>query len=206
MGKTISLAGLVCWLCLILPAGCTVGPEYRRPETVAGQAGSYRNAPESLARVVAEDDFSRWWVRMEDPLMVDYVDRLLTDNLQLMEAAARINQAYALLGIESGSRLPSLAVTGSASRRFQSLENVGVTSGIPIPGGSGEERFYITQLEAGLSTSWQVDLFGKVSQRIASARSQYLASRVEAKALVHSLISELARRRVQWPPWGVASN
>jgi multidrug efflux system outer membrane protein len=48
----------------------------------------------------------------------------------------------------------------------------------------------------GLSTRWQVDLFGKLRRRTAAARDRFLASRADAQALVHSLIAELARRRI----------
>ncbi len=196
MGRKITSAGVFWCLCLMVTTACTVGPDYQRPDTVAGQGAPYENTRDDLSQVVSSDGFSRWWRAMEDPLMDGYINDLLADNLQLMEAAARIRQAWAQLGIERGALYPGLSATGSAARRFQSLDNVGVTSGIPIPETGGTQRFYFTQLEAGLSTSWQVDLFGKVERSIAAARKNYLASRADTEALVHSLIAELARRRV----------
>jgi hypothetical protein len=61
---------------LLLLVACTVGPEYRCPDTAVEEAGAYENAPESLSHVTASNGFSRWWPQMEDPLMGVWVDRL----------------------------------------------------------------------------------------------------------------------------------
>ncbi|MFO7963505.1 MAG: efflux transporter outer membrane subunit [Desulfobacterales bacterium] len=185
---------LVTVMLLMLPCACTVGPEYARPDTALTEEGAFQGGGEGVWKCVGEDDLNRWWRRMDDPLMDGYVDVLLSENLQLKQAAARIEQAWAQLGIAQGDRVPAVAASGSGTRRMQPLESVTAASGIPIPGG-GDMRFYVTRLELGLSTSWQVDLFGKIRRRIDAAKERYLASRAEAGALVHSLIAELARRR-----------
>jgi len=189
---------------------CTVGPDYRRIETPASGLHPFYNTPDDIGRIISGNQFSRWWRRMNDSWLEDSVELLLADNLQLKEAAARIRKAWAQLGIARGSMLPSLSASGSARRGFQGIGSDASTSGTAGKGNeqsldvidaaslqrSESERIYFTQLEAGLSTSWQVDLFGGLERRSAAARLNYLASLANAEALVHSLISELARRRI----------
>ena len=193
---------LFCFICA-LAASCTVGPEYRRPETAVDRIDAFRHAPDDLRQVSATESFSRWWRSMDDPWLDRSVDLLLEDNLQLKEAAARVHQAWARLGIVRGGRLPAVALSGSALRSFQgtgavfpqSGAGVPATAGTPTAAGGGE-RLYFTRLEMGLSTSWQLDLFGRLERAATAAGMEYLAALAEAEALVHSLIAELARRRV----------
>lgn len=175
---------------------CTVGPDYERPETAAQTPKAFQNAPDTLSNALTDRDLSRWWRRMDDPVMDRFVGRLLSENLQLKEAAARIAQAWAKLGIERGGRWPALSASTAATRGFQPTGAGSGGSAIPVPGASGDDRVYFTRLELGLSASWQVDLFGTVRRRIAAAADRYLASRAETRALVHALIAELARRRI----------
>jgi NodT family efflux transporter outer membrane factor (OMF) lipoprotein len=189
---------------------CAVGPEYERPETVVEAAESYRRLPDDVGEVVDAGDLSRWWERMDDPWMARHVDRLLTENLRLKEAAARVEQAWARLGIRRGDQLPTLSASASAARRMQPVDGIapaagagggtggteGAGGGPAMSGGTGRDRLYTTRFEVGLSTRWQVDLFGKLRRRTAAARDRFLASRADAQALVHSLIAELARRRI----------
>jgi NodT family efflux transporter outer membrane factor (OMF) lipoprotein len=178
---------------LLACSSCAVGPDYERPRTAVGKTEAYQNAPEPLPAL--PKNVSHWWRRMNDSLMDTYVEQLLESNLQLKEAAARMKQAWAQLGVVKGEQLPSLSLSGSATRRFQPIDTGGGFA-FPIPGLSTEDRIYFTQLELGLSTSWQVDLFGKVRRQVWAAEERYRASLAETEALIHSLIAELARRRI----------
>ncbi len=201
------VGGVILFLTLI--TACTMGPDYQEMETPVSGLATFYNAPDTENQFISGKQFSRWWRRMNDPWLDESVELLLADNLQLKEAAARIWQAWAQLGIARGSRFPSLSASGSASRRFQGIdtgvsafETAETGTGQPFDGagtqlqGSETGHVYFTQLEAGLSTSWQVDLFGGLERSSAAARLNYLASLANAEALIHSLISELARRRI----------
>ncbi len=212
MDKMVKLFGSLLFFLLLITA-CTVGPDYQRPETPASGMAAFYSVPDDMRQVISREEFSRWWQQINDPWLDNAVDHLLADNLQLKEAAARIQQAWAQLGIARGRLLPALSVSSSALRGFQGIDS-GI-SGFGAPGAGAEqpldgtgaagtasfqgnenERIYFTQLEAGLSTSWQVDLFGGLERSSTAARLQYMASLANAEALIHSLISELARRRI----------
>jgi NodT family efflux transporter outer membrane factor (OMF) lipoprotein len=180
-------------LCIV---GCTLGEDYRRPHTPIDRHESYINAPATLSAALAKGSLSRWWEGMDDALLTRYVSLLLDQNLQLQEAAARIDQAWAQIGIRKGGLWPSLSASVSGVRRMQPINESSFASGIPYPDGIPMERFYTTQWDAGLSTSWQLDLFGKVRRSLEAAQARFEASQSEAEALIHSLIAEVARRRV----------
>ncbi|MCK9274115.1 MAG: efflux transporter outer membrane subunit [Syntrophales bacterium] len=188
--------GYICVLLFALTVSCTVGPEYRRPEKVAESTSAFKEYISHVQDVTEAGGISRWWRRMQDPWMDRHVRLLIEENLQLKEAAARIEQARAQIGIEKGERLPDISLSAATRRRVQSLESLAISSGVPAVGGGMDERIYITQVEAGLSTSWQLDLFGRIKKRISAATGRYQAFRADAVALVHSLIAELARGRV----------
>lgn len=175
--------------------GCTLGPEYDRPERAERLMESYRRNAPATADATNRLELSRWWERMNDPFLNHCVDQLLFQNPRRREAVSRIEQARARLVMAGGARHPRLSVSTSAARRFQPLSTI-PAAGPPGATAVGQDRVYITRLEAGLSTRWQVDLFGKLKKQAAAAQHQYRAAGAEADALTHSLIAQPARRRI----------
>jgi len=181
---------------LITLPGCTVGPDYERPQTGAQTVSGYINAPEESSAETMP--ISRWWERLGDPAFKVYVDQLLESNLELVQAQARVKQAWAARGVASGELYPSLSSNASWQRDFrpaQDFSTVAGGSGGAISGG-GNERVYNTSITAQLSTSWQIDLFGKIRRNIASAQASALAAEAEKQATIHALIAELVQAKV----------
>jgi len=158
---------------------CTPGPTYERTINTLDTQG-YINS-EALLDANKEFSISRWWERIDDPLLQEYIDQLLTDNLSLQASAERVIQARQNLAITNGERLPTLATNTSAGRSFS-----------PVNG----NRNYTSDFEAGLSTSWQIDLFGKIRKAAEANIAELEATRFDEKALQHSLIAELVTRRI----------
>lgn len=162
-------------------SACAAGPDFAALFTKADDTDGFIN---DIYANPQQGSMARWWERIDDPLLNVYVERLLTDNLQLAEAQERAVQARERLRIENGSFFPSVGADGGASRGF-------------APGGqSGSERVYATSYDADLSASWEIDLFGKLRRSSESASASYGASVYDKEALVHSLIAELVRTRV----------
>ena len=76
---------------LALLAGCTVGPDYQRPEVELPASYNVAQAP-----VPAAD---RWWTLFNDPVLDRLVDEALVHNRDLRAAAERIEQARAQFAI-----------------------------------------------------------------------------------------------------------
>ena len=94
--------------CVVLAAGCTVGPDYKRPSIdlqhkwVAPEAGNSSTAampgvPTSRpSRIQPGVDLpEQWWTTLSDPPLNGLVDRAVRSNLDLRSAAARVRQARA---------------------------------------------------------------------------------------------------------------
>ena len=156
---------------LALATGCAVGPDYQRPlvplaGSYSGQAGP---APAELAS---------WWNGFGDPYLARYVALALEQNLDIVEAAARVTQARAAFGAANSALLPSADLTASAARARQSLETpLGRVLGAS-PGYDRTGKAY----EADVSASWEIDVFGGLRRGREAARAEYEASRAGAVA------------------------
>ena len=110
-----------------LLAGCTVGPDYRRPATAV---------PERFAgaafRCAAAMSSSRLVERFGDPqLTAIWSNRALAQNLDVEAAAARIREARAQERAAGAGATPQVAAEASVTRQRIS-ENA-----IPVPPGAG---------------------------------------------------------------------
>ena len=104
--KRVSLASLG----VLLVAGCTVGPDYQRPQIELPQAWRSGNAlpaseqPEELANLA-------WWVQFEDPVLDALIAEALANNRDLKTAAARIDEAAGLLGSTRAQLFPQVGAS-----------------------------------------------------------------------------------------------
>ena len=97
-------------LAALLPlAGCFNQPKYDRPELELPQAWK-ETAPR-----FAED--GRWWRIYQDAELEKVVDEALKGNADLLVAAARVDEARALLGEANSFFWPSLDAQAAASRQ-----------------------------------------------------------------------------------------
>ncbi len=170
---------------VMMLSACAVGPDYLRPTHDAQRISSYLNEPDVTA---SEFSISRWWERIDDPLLTSYIDQLFQENLALEQGAERVIQAQEQVNIAGGSFFPTLGVDLGASRNFSSANSFNTA-------GSGG-RTYVTSYNADVSSSWQIDLFGRLRRSLQSAKANFEASQYDQQALVHSLIAELVTRRV----------
>ena len=78
--------------CVLLTACATVGPDYREPPPV--DMGSGWTLP--LASESQSADLARWWSVLDDPILDRLMNTALAQNLDLRQAAVRIDEARAL--------------------------------------------------------------------------------------------------------------
>lgn len=165
-------------------AGCTVGPDYVRPEI--GLTPEYR-APGPIA---ASDP--RWWRRFGDPVLDQLVEAALAQNLDVAAAAARVDQARAVAQAAGTALLPQVDLAASAARVRQSLRTPvgGVASRLSLP------RNY-SLYELGPQASWELDLFGGLRRRREAARADYASIAADAEAVRLSVAAETADAYLQ---------
>jgi len=98
-----------------------------------------------------------WWQSFADPILTDLVERAATGNTSLQEAAARLAEARALLRSADANRAPQLGASTGVARQA----GANTASGGPVPA---------TLATAGLNVSYELDLFGRLSQASDAAR------------------------------------
>ena len=161
-------------LLLLATASCKLGPDYRRPVL---------DTPEDFRGVASEDSLANvdWWEIFQDPVLRELIETALERNQDLLAAAWRIDEARATLGFVKADMYPSFGMQATARRTSPSDEALGFQF----------DDFNTFGASAGVS--WEADLWGKFRRSNESARAQLFATQWGQRALVVSLVSEVAR-------------
>jgi multidrug efflux system outer membrane protein len=167
---------------LLLSAGCTVGPNYRTPQTSLPQTW----AETSPAVTTEPTSVAQWWTLFGDEELNSLVDRAVRSNKDLQVAEARIRQARAQRRLVSAPALPSLNASGSYSRSKRSAGSSGFGAGGKI------ELF-----QAGLDASWEIDLFGGVRRAVEAANANLAASEENLNDVLVTLLGEVATNYIE---------
>lgn len=165
-------------IALMLPAGCMLGPNYKRPEvnTPSIYRGvSQQSPPQSVTSLGDE----KWWTVFKDSELQDLIRTALAQNYNVRIAAARVLQAEALLGITRADQLPTLNAGILAV-------NQGIPRSIQGPEGS------TGAMAATLSLSWELDFWGKFRRSTEAARAELVATGWGRRAVINTLISSVA--------------
>jgi multidrug efflux system outer membrane protein len=177
------MRGACCCLALLL-AGCTVGPNYKRP-TVAVPDG-YRGAAASAA-AAADTSLAdaKWPEAFPDETLKQLISTALEHNFDLALAAERIEEARARYRISAAGQYPFLyagaQVVGTQSSTIGSAVNPRGT--LPVA---------VTYAQAGAALSWELDLWGRIRRLKESARADYLATEEARRGVMVSLIGDVA--------------
>lgn len=180
----VSGAGLVFML-----SGCAVGPDYTPPETAMPSAYAEPLAGGPTAEAPASATLARWWTTLNDPELDALVERAVSGNLDLREAAARIREARAQRGIIAGEALPSVDAAGAYSRSRQRADRGG-----PRAGDFDDSGDLYT---AGFDVAWEIDVFGRVSRGVEAADADIAAAVETRRDVLVSLLAEVARNHVE---------
>jgi NodT family efflux transporter outer membrane factor (OMF) lipoprotein len=148
---------LAAWL-----AGCTVGPDFRRPEPPAvqdytatalpSQTASTPSALGGAQRFVAQapiDD--AWWRQFGSPKLNALIERALQSSPSLAAAQATLHQAEQTYAAQAGSTLLPQA-NGQLGVQRQRMTPA-------VQGQTGPERTF-TLYNASVGVSYNLDLFG----------------------------------------------
>lgn len=155
-------------LSAILLGGCTLGPDYVRPELP--KADVFPEAGKGGAAIRTE-----WWKSLGDPELDALVAKALVANADLRIAVGRVEQAAAVLGETEGAGIPQIDAAGgiNSSKLSEGAYNQNLAT-------TGRHR---TTARGGLTTSFELDFWGKLRRAEESARAQLLGAR-EARRMV----------------------
>ena len=173
-------------LIVLLTAGCTVGPNYKRPNI--NTPGAYRGVmPQEAAQPAAASlGDQKWWEVFQDEELQKLVRTALQQNYDVQIAAARILQAQAQLGITRADQFPSVAAGAAAidQRSPQSKSGFGTISNIPA--------FNSSANQVNLSLAWELDFWGKYRRSTEAARANLLASEWARQEVISTLVANVA--------------
>jgi NodT family efflux transporter outer membrane factor (OMF) lipoprotein len=153
--------------------GCTVGPDYARPDAPAPVAYKEAWKPGPLdkgwRRTRPDDaiDRGRWWSIYHDPVLDGLERQIDITNQNLKAAEANFREAEAIVAEARAGLFPTAKLTGSATRARSS------GSSAPAAGfGGGIENQFVSEVTA----SWVPDLWGSVRRQIEANEATAQAS------------------------------
>ncbi|HEX4096206.1 MAG TPA: efflux transporter outer membrane subunit, partial [Caulobacteraceae bacterium] len=163
-------------------AGCQLAPTYHIP-TVPTPAAYKEQGPWTLADPA--DDLGRgdWWTRFADPELNGLEARIATGNPTLAEAIDRYDAARAFVAEARSSLFPHIGTVGDISRNRQSDNR-------PLRGANQPNEYSADTL--GGAFDYEIDLWGKVRNEVASAKAEAQASQADLESVRLSLEAELA--------------
>ncbi len=160
--------------------GCTMGPDYQRPD-VTVPAVYREDAPWKQAAPADEMDKGAWWQVYNDPLLNDLQQRAMAANQSLQAAIARVSQARAAARISESALYPRLDLDPSVQRGRTAADL------------NGDRAQTATVLRTPLDLSYEIDLWGRVRRSVEAGTAEYEASTAEMQNILLTLQAEVSR-------------
>lgn len=164
-------------------SACAVGPDYRPPQTVTPD--EWHQLPATGVRVESPDapSLAAWWTTLNDPQLNELIERALAENKTVKQAYARVVQARAQRAIAGSGFWPSIGASTSASRN-ESESNFNESGEVVSTVGEN--------YNAGLSASWELDLFGGQRRSYEAATAQLAATEADLRDVLVVLLGDVA--------------
>jgi multidrug efflux system outer membrane protein len=167
-----------------LAAGCTLGPDYQRPEVPV--PADWRSVGADEQRSLAN---TPWWELFQDPELVRLIEVALVENKDLQIAVERIEEARAFYGFQRADLFPKVDLQASAGRLRTS--EVGIPA---LPSGTdNEDALYGV---AG-TVFWELDFFGRIRRATEAELALVYATEEARRAVVLALVADVARAYVE---------
>ncbi len=174
VGRFFKISAVFVPICLA--AGCTVGPDYQRPET---------NVPLEFRGDSTSDSASiadlPWWSVFQDETLQGLIGESLANNYDLQVAVARIEQARAILGVVQSEAMPQIGYQASAGTE---------KTFAPQPDSIGTENY--NSVTGVLNAVWELDVWGRIRRSTESAQAKLLAQEDVRRGVILTLVSDIA--------------
>lgn len=194
--KCVFLGSLTLLSVALSTTGCSLAPEYRVPDTAnpaafkeatvttdsaatAGTTGSWKIAEPS-------DQIPRgdWWVTFDDSALNDLEEQALSANQNLAAATARVKEARAVLQASRADLFPTIGTGFGPTREKVSPTSLFEPDGTDVPAQ--------TVWRAQATASYEVNLFGRVSDAVAASRAESEESEALLRSVQLSLQADVA--------------
>lgn len=177
---------------VLMYAGCTVGPDYKRPGTEmpiefrAPQPGT--NTAANIVKSENTGGELGWWEVFRDSHLQDLLHEGLTNSYDIRIAAARILQAEASLKVQRSRYFPTINAGGDWATTRTSEKG-------PLGKPLNPERAYGDVFVS--MPGYEIDLWGKIRRANEAARAQLLATKEAQRIVRQTLVSDIATAYLQ---------
>lgn len=164
-------------------AGCTLGPDYQRPDIKSPAAFQYE--PKDAAQTAD----TLWWQQFQDPVLDQLIAEALAHNTNVQIAAANVEQAAAVLTQTRSQLFPQLGYGAGAQReRTREPAFASLIPNYPNPASA---------YQAALQASWEIDLWGRIRRQSEAAYANVLATDEARRGVILTLVANVANGYLQ---------
>jgi outer membrane protein TolC len=172
--------------------GCTVGPDFQSREITEAPGRSALAGGSVQSRTVEGAVDIAWWKSFRDSQLSSLVERLVAQNLDVETATERVIQSMAQRRVAASQGLPQIDGQSSSTYNRQS-PNGTLSLLVARPGAPLEYPLF----RDGLTSSWQLDLFGRVRRAVEAADAATLAAVENRHGVALAAVAELAQGYMQ---------
>jgi NodT family efflux transporter outer membrane factor (OMF) lipoprotein len=183
----------------LLVVGCSVGPDFKRPDAPAVDRYTKNPLPpktasadvpggEAQSFVQGQDIPSEWWTRFRSPALDALVARALKANPTLAAAHAALRQAVELVYAQEGYYYPTAGLGFSPSYQKSSAS-------LSPPLNTNNLRYGL--FTAQVNVSYAPDVFGGNRRQVESLQAQADALRFQREAAYVTLSTNVVAAAVQ---------
>ena len=182
----------------LLLASCAVGPNFVRPKPdvpAHWSATARRDGHEGRSHVSAREPRTlQWWSVFHDPLLTSLVTQSAEQNLDVRQAALRIEEAQTETAVLAGGLWPSFSANASwARQRISTNTPNGFLFSGKFPGLPPTITDPYNQYQLGLGASWGLDLFGATRRAIEAANARTQATVDRGREVLLTMVSNVAQ-------------
>lgn len=184
---------------LLLVSGCTVGPDYIRPEMQVPSAYKEDKGDWKIAIPQDTADQGSWWLIFNDSELNSLEEEATKSNQSIAVAGAQYEQTLAIVREAKAGFFPTLAGTVNDTK---SRSSTGTTSGTSSSSSnssnsgsnSGKPASFAT---GSLQAAWELDLWGSVRRLVEADEAAAQASAAQLAAIRLSIQATLAQTYFQ---------
>ncbi len=129
-------------------------------------------------------DWLQWWKSFQDPVLDALMQEAASNNQDLVLASARIAEARATLSQNQANLYPSVDLNAGLARRRASGNSATYN---PAAGN------YSNDVQLGLSSSYEIDFWGKYASADQAARARMLSQSANRGVVLSSLYASVAQ-------------
>jgi multidrug efflux system outer membrane protein len=161
-----------------LLSGCMSMPEYKRPDAAPPATFRFQTGEAASAQSIAD---LPWWQAFNDPALQSLINQGLAQNTDLKIAAARIEEARALVGVARSEGQPQVGYQAGVAGDRQFVATTGSAGAVSVFSVAG-----------ALNAAWEFDVWGRIRKSTEAAEANLMAQEDIRRGVMLSLVTDIA--------------